>query len=423
MNSLLNKALLCLSLLTILNAGLPLAADPSWAGNVITIDSSGGINAIRNPALMSRQKNDSAGLYMVYTSLADFSVDGSIDMGDIYENETFSSGKDEIYNAMVLFSIIGQWGDHSYGFGIKRPEDEQFAKSENDISFGYYAPASLTDVKADIDETKTENNVTAVFSYSYRLNINESLGFQVEYGRGKTEKNKEITTSVNGAVYSGIDLEYSTDREQYAFSFGYSGTNGIVEAGLMLRSGDFVKEETDLSYSSTGGSPGETGISEYMFRRKGPEAILGIGINALPGMMLLLEARYMMPHEYEIKEYDDFSQLVHETDVEIDKSAGIRGGIEYRFCRYFSAGAGGSYNITESIKRNSIGKVTAHEKIVLSELTAGLDIYLSRDITIVIGCDMIFLSLKNRSSNTTPALDMDVDLIYVNYIAGAALYF
>lgn len=388
-----------------------LYANSSTTGNPATVNRDSGLNALRSPALMSWQQDDSLGLGLVYTLKAYDDFEGSITLFGV--SAPVDSETDSIFKGALFFSGIIRFDKHTFGFGIKNTDDAQFTISKSHTE--------IASSSTSIDEKKMVINISSVYSYAYRLSNRQSAGFQIETGFSRKETDEDVNDSSNYKYKTSISEGISG-----SISFGYSFIGKNIEAGLLITTGEFTREKTDVSYETTTPSyvKSKTGTDPEIFQNKGYGLIAGLGFRPYYKILLIFETGIEIPYTYEQKSIsDDFTEVTNSTD-----SSGLylaRLGADYNVNRNMSAGIGFTYAQTD--KETDISDGTKTEmSFSLIEINTGIEYILSNGLRLLFACNVSFIAAEmsiNKSGPPVTTLEFNPDTINLGFVTGVSTYF
>jgi hypothetical protein len=376
-----------------------------FAGNVTTVNPRSELNAMRNPALMSRQKEDIFSIIYIYSSLINSETESDVSISGIGINSDYSL--DESYDGATLFSGVWVSGKSAYGLGLSKTGDGQvkFTSSDFILSTG------------KITEEKRYLGSSFLLSYSYRLSSKQSIGLLVEtifsnefIEKDDTAANKKTETSIT-KISSGATLGYYIHENQYSF-------------GAMFKPGMFgtQKRSYDLT-DKTSSAKEQKDISSHYVHNEGPGIILGVGLRTSNRLMFVFEGGGLFPYTKEEKSCTD--ALAEQTEkTNLSYALMLRTGMDYSFNRFFGIGFGGTYTRYSADIDYSDNAKTSSFCFSIMQLMAGIDIRPSKDwhLLVGLGYNRIIQDMNmNESGNIKIKLDVIQDSI--NYTAGISSHY
>lgn len=375
-----------------------------FAGNIVTVNPKSEVNALRNPAMMDRQKEENFSVIYNYSQLINSDVDTDVSNLGIDIDSRYNYK--ESYNGAVIFSGIWVSGRNACGLGISKTGDGQVKHSSSDFSID-------TD---KISEDKKFTGSSFLLSYSYRINSKQSIGLQAEtvISNENTEKNmmlanQELESSVM-KISSGVTIGYYIHENKFSF-------------GAMVKPGMFGTEKSryDLT-DKTLMTEDHKKIASHYVHNEGAGILTGFSIRLSNKLLAAFEGGGMLPFTKKEKTCSD--SLAEQTQ-ENDLSYAIitRAGIDYSFNRFLCIDFGGGYtrysadfSTTDNTKKGSFS-------FSIYQLTSGIDIKPSEDIHLLFGFSYNRL-IQNMDMNES-VLNIEMDIIQdsFNYTAGISYYY
>lgn len=408
-----NKYILLLFIICALNTATDLFSNASTAGNTVTVNRDSGFNALRSPALMSWEQDDSMGLGLVYSMQVYNDTDGTVDNGVL--EAPIDAESESIFKGIVLFSYVLRSEDHSFGVGIRNSDDAQFALTESSQEFTIAGTTLIS------SEEKEIINISTVLSYSYRLNNRQTLGVQAETGYAVKTENKNTKIPI---LPSDIDTDIETENITATLSIGYSYIGSNIEMGLLLNTGEFSIEKKSGSRSGFSGVTPVSGSEDSesdIYMSKGYGVMAGIAFRPHYKLLLNFEAGTQIPYEDEKKTLND--DLL-EVNSEF-KSSGVylaRIGADYRIDRNLSAGIGAGYIFISSNTDSSDAK-SIDLDINLFELTTGCEYRFSDSLSLLISCNIIYIMADMGMKSPGMEIDLSTNTLNVNLATGVSMSF
>jgi len=382
-----------------------LYADAIFAGNVTSVNSDSGLNALRNPALMSKQKDDSIGIFYMYSYLmhSDFDVNLSFSGLDADTNAT----NHENYNGALILSDVFHSGKNAYGIGITKTDDGQavLSNSETDIN--------LLSYNSNSTEKTRYFGSSVMLSYSHEINNNDSLGLQIETTAFNEYKKKNTVTSTP----DNINFQTETTRIKSSCSFGYHLIENSFEFGAILNTGSFGIENQKYELTNTSGH-NEHKISNYYIRKDGIGVLLGFAIKPATKWVFNFEAGSILPYSYKEKQWDETTLEESTNKINVIYTFLAKGGLNYKYNQYINFGFGGSYVSYKANSTDTDGFEADISKAVIYMATAGIDIRPSKNFTLLLGLDYKLYVLD--SGNLDPLNKFQIGFMkhYIEAIAG-----
>jgi hypothetical protein len=372
-----------------------LYAEAVNSGSSAAVNSESSFNAIRNPALMSRQQTENFSFAYGYSSLLNTEVDTDFKYGGVPLDIDAEISED--YNGVLYFSDVEHSGQSSYGFGISKASDGQIVSSSMELEGSGFSTT----------EDTTYVGATFMLSYSYKLNSTESFGIQIETAASSESKDTEKIDTPDE-----INVQEEIKRVTSGVTLGYYLLENNFQFGIMLKSGRYgvenQKYELDINGIESDGK-----ISNYYMNDEGPGVLFGFGVKPERGYLLCIEAGYVIPYSHEEKSFDDDSFEKTEGNVNLKYAYVLRGGLSYDFSRYINIGIGGSYTGSKADSSDKEGIKSGSIDYSIFQLTSGIDIKPSKDYTIILSLayNRVLLDMKNEDSLNSFKLGITEDII------------
>jgi len=388
-------------------------AEAFLAGSVNSVNSDSGFNALRNPALMSGQKKDSAGFFYFYSYAAYTSVEGDIKP---LTAEKIESTSDEKFNGTLSISYVKRIQRNSFGFAVRKADGtDQVLISES--SFSITAPGISNETK----EEKKSFAVSTVFSYSRSLGRNEAVGIQLETGVSSVlqEKNIKKLTPEN------YNMEITTDKLLGNLNCGYNFESNKYEIGAVIKFGEYYYERQKYFYSDNlTSAKNEKEVSPYLHRNKGLEYTLGLGYNITNRLIFDMEATIGTPFEIKKTEYkDDDNGIMAENNSRsyVKYSAQVNGGLSCRYSRNLNLGIGGAAAIYKADSAGVNGIKFGLSSYNAYSITTGAEIKAAEGVNIILGFSSYYLMSTMKADLAGQSLKLNVNALYMNAIAGVSM--
>lgn len=394
-----------------------LYSDPVLSGNINTVNSGSGFNALRNPALMCTSREDSRGLIFLYTHNIDSKVKGEVE-APFLDDESLYTDSEEKINGSVFFSSVTQAGRGAFGFGIKQNSDNQFLLSSSESVIEGIIPGPF-DFKSVTEEEKRELGFGLVFSYALSLDRNESVGFFIE----NNYYHKKLTKNI--AVYDpalSSDRVFESEKIGVSFipGFGLHTSQGMHEAGFMLRMGEIMFEKQSYTLDdSLNPVSGEEKTPLFYYFNRGAEAVTGYGYRISRDLAFYAEAGFMFPFlKKEIERSDDI--LTKEKSfTRLDYGYLLSCGFESALTRSIIFNSGLMFVMTKN-STFSNNKKTGDSEFTVVQFNAGLDIKYSEEINLLFGAGIYRFDADFTAENTLMTMKLDAESTYLSLSAGAS---
>ncbi len=357
-------------------------AEGFFAGGVSSVNSDSSLNALRNPALMSKQPRDNVSIFYQYSYLL------SSDAGSDVKVGAASGGSDaelsEDFNGALYFSSVLKSGRSSYGFGISKNGEDQItlSSSETDTRVGAYTAHST-------EENKTFGS-DLLLAYSYKINNNDSIGLRIETSASyKSEEKDEITSTLSTKKFLSEKTRITT-----GVVIGYNYRDDDLEFGAMLNTGNYGFERQ--SYELTSNSVNsKSEVSDYYMHDDGTGVMIGFGIRPISRWKLSMEAGYIIPFSFEEKSCNDSNLAESTSEISIIYTALARAGLNYRYNRYVDIGFGGSFITYKAKSAGDDSVQVGLRNLYIYQLISGIDIRPSDDYSLLFA-----VSIKRTEINS-----------------------
>lgn len=372
-----------------------LYAEAVNSGSSAAVNSDSSFNALRNPALMSRQQTENFSFMYGYTSLVNAEVDTGFTYGGIPLDIDAEITED--YNGVLYFSDVEHSGQSSYGFGISKTSDGQIVSGSMELKGSGFSTT----------EDTTYIGATFMLSYSYKLNRKESFGIQIETAASSESKDTEKIDSPD-VINSQEEIKKLTS----GITLGYYLLENNFQFGIMFKSGRYgvenQKYELDVNGIESDGK-----ISNYYMNDEGPGVLFGFGVKPERGYLLCIEAGYVIPYSHKEKSFDDDTFEKTKENKNLKYAYVLRGGLSYDFSRYINAGIGGSYTGSKADTSNRDGIKSESTDYSIYQVTSGIDIKPSKDYTILFSLvyNRVLLDMKNEDSSNSFKMGITEDII------------
>ncbi len=391
-------------------------AEAFFAGNASSVNADSGYNALRNPALMSGQKKDSAAVSYFYSYNAYNDISGEI-TGVL--NLKMDVESKEKYNGTLSLSYVKKFTDYSLGIGIRNPDgtDQFQIKETTNKTTGVALP-----INNKTEEDKKSFALSTVLSFSKDLARDESFGIQFEVGAA--------SSTVKKAKYESLGpkdsvMQITTDKIIGNLNCGYRYVSNRFEFGAILKFGEYVYEKEEYSYKDNlSSNKNSKKVSPYFYRNKGPEYTLGLGYNITNKLLFNFETKIGMPYvvsKNELKDDDDGVFAEKGGKTYLDYSGGATGGFSYNYSRNFNFGfgVGAAVYKTESTDSNEIK--TGEGTFNAYSFISGAEIKPAEGVSILFGLGCYYIRQTAKADIGSLVLNLNIDSLYLNAIAGASM--
>lgn len=396
--------------------GANLNAETYFSGNVTTVDSRSGFNALRSPALMSFRRTDDCSLSYNYSYLADYSAESDVKIGGAAFDSEINN--EENYNAVFSFSNVIHSGDSSYGIGITGGSDGQmrFSSSEVEIS----QPGSK------FTENKDEEllGIIAKLSYSYRIDSKEALGIQLEVSASGESMEKNSKSFSSGTLVEDKDVESEQNRLSAGLVLGYYYTEKSYEFGAGFKTGRYGYENREYTFRNNY-APAENHakISNYAVQDEGIGMIAGFGFKPDGRVSFAFEAGGVLPYTDEEKKCneDSIDLKKKKNDVNVNYAFLAKGGMTWRAGSFVTIGAGGSFLKYSAESMNADNVREASHKFNIYQVTAGAEMKVFDSIILLAGAGYSYTSGELENDNSTMYMKVEPQIHAVSLIAGITM--
>ncbi len=413
-------------LLLVVLAGTNSYSEALLSGSVTSVDYDSGFNALRNPALMSRQKKNSAGTFCSYSWNVYNEISGDVNI-PLLSNTNIKASSEEKYNGTLSLSYVNRFDHSALGIAITKPEGaEQLTKSESRFSItGEYAPGPVY-IKNDSIEEKKSSAISTVISWGGNLDRNQSAGLQFETGISSSTSTKKKTES--GFSNKNYNMEISTERLICSLNCGYYYSDNNCSIGAIIKSGGFVREKQEYSYRNNL-SPfdeNQKKVSPYIFRNSGLEYILGFKYNFTNRFHFNMEVTTGSPFDNSKKELkDDDAGVMAEKKSRtfIRYSAGATGGFSFRYNRNLQLGFGGGAKTFSADTADDDRIKTGETDYIIYSLITGAEIKPAEDVNLLFGLSSYYYRSHMKSDTSSVSMKLEDTSVYINFIAGASVFY
>lgn len=375
-----------------------------FSGNISTVNPRSGINALRNPALMSRQNEDDFSFIYVYSYLMNSDVNSDAKVLGLKVNSDVTM--DEAFNGAAYISNVWVSGRNAYGIGVSKTGDGQVKISSSDYQ---------VDVNRSVED-KTYVGSTLFLSYSYRINSKQSIGLQIETNASNEYTDKDKKTD-------NKELEITTNKFSWGGTLGYYIHENQFSFGAMLKPGLYGIENNKYDLNDkTLMTETHKNISNYYVHNESLSGILGFGYRPNYKLMLAIEAGSLLPYTKEEKSCDD-SLVEANTKTKLKYAGLIRAGIDYAYNAALSIDFGAGYTRYKAESEDNYFK-TSSFIYSIGQVTAGLDIKPSKDYHLLFGLSYSkFFQKINLDQSPSLSLKLDVVQDNLDIIAGVSCYY
>lgn len=390
-----------------------LQAESALSGNISSVNSDSGFNAIRNPALMSMKKRDNLSLLYIYSYLASAETDSDIALSGLSpETELFI---DEDFNGELIISAVKQSGRSSFGFGLTKGPEGQIYRSSTELKLN----SESFNVKHK--EKREDTGANLIFSYSYRLKKNSAAGIQIENVVSKVSQSTDNFSFTENTVYEDENVDTERNRFSSGISVGYVYSERFFEAGTFIKSGRFGYENREYKYKEkVSGSETDKKISNYFIHDEGAALVGGVNLKPSQVLSFAFEGGVAFPYSYTVKECDQEESSLDkiENKVKLDLSYLLRGGITLRAGSKVKLSAGGSF---VNYKAEINGKDNNSESVqdaMLIRASAGADIRVSDGINLIAGAGYSISETDMTNRNKDVSMELEMKKKNIEFIGG-----
>jgi len=379
-------------------------SEAMFAGNITTINPRSEVNALRNPAMLSRQKKDNFSVIYVYSYLINSDIESDVNVSGMEVNSKYNL--DESYNGAILFSGVWASGKSAYGLGISKTGDGQVKLSSSDFILA----------SDKITEDKKFLGSSLLLSYSYRITGKQSLGVQIETIFSNEYIDKDMSAE-------NKEIESSTTKTSTGATIGYYIHDNHFSFGAMLKPGMFgtEKREYDVTNKTTTTEDHKT-ISSHYAHHEGTSIIIGFGIRPSNKFMFAFEGGGIIPFTKEEKKYSD--SLVKQTQKnELLYAAITRTGIDYSLNPYITIGLGCGYTHYSADFHTTDDNTNGSFDFSIIQVIGGIKIKPSRNYNLLFGLDYNRLIQNMKMEETGVSIELDLVQDSLNYTAGISCYY
>ncbi len=372
-------------------------------GQFQTVASDGALDVLRNPSLLTAQvQNNAIGVMFLAAPYTDQRFSYNAFWGGTYYEPDFYEEK-RLAGSMYL-SYSGKTPHGTVGIAIDagNPYQALYLKFQRNY-YGYNTSFPFTQT-VDGDGESLTLSPRLVFSYGIVVSGSHSLG--VQWALGYSRNREETTfTVLNNASLAGYHWATKTvDDVNAELSMGYSYRTESSQAGLMLRSGRFNWEKTNINYGHNdlvnsifySGS-----VSEpfYFLYDRGFSILAGGYHKLAPFIAIALEGEYEIPFHYNYKavRYDESTGFYGYTkNITVNKSGfyAIRAGFEILPAGPVTVNLGGEVSTT--IVRANTKNSNESAKTDTYGGTLGLDIRVIDSILIMVGSRLVYTHMRTE---------------------------
>lgn len=402
-----------LIILLIAAAVTELAADPVLSGSINTVNPGSSFNALRNPALMRGERENTQGLIFLSSHDLDINFAGDIDLL-AFNDEQLSVKSEEKLNLSFFFSSVHHYGRGSFGFGIKQNSSNQFLLSSSETVMTAADPSFLESISK---EDKMEAGLGLVFSYAFNVRRNEALGFFIEnnyYYKTLTKKIQVYTP----ALVSDRDFESEIRGVSFIPGLGLHVAGNRDEAGIILKMGEIMFETQDYTVSdSVPVTSDRENIPLFHYFNRGPEVLAGYSRRTGKDITLSVEAGFMFPFQKkEVKRSDD--NLINENSyTNLKRGYSLGGALDIDFSRDINFSTGLVYFSIKNQSYNKDGIRSGDSDFSVIQLSSGMEYNISEELNLLFGAGVYRVD-ADFSTNLSNKLNISAESTYVNLSAG-----
>ncbi len=307
-------------------------ANTLFLGNIESVYPDGAINALKNPALVSAQKEKSSlGLllnYRVYDQ-----VNSDLNLGILTDEKTETEIEKDITGGT---SIVFTKKFNKQGFGIGLSNSDSYIYSYKEEKTRFSGTTAASQVYSVNTEEKVKNiNPKISFNYGLQLGENSFFGLKLTGIYSRTDTESETTEIVKAGTVTVSTVNKNHDEIKSIISgelcFGFYFNEKGSQLGFMAKSGklSFVKSDIDYYNDELTEPEGENSYSYYKQYNEGVSLLAGGYTRLLPFLGIALEGGFQLPAYYNEKSFDDKTFESKETSVANKSVILIKGGLDF----------------------------------------------------------------------------------------------
>jgi len=425
------KKLILIIIILSAAGGVEALASSYSTGGVKSVIQDGSLDVLRNPALISTQKdNNSIGFLAKYNPYysynADFKVlplNNNISMmingiltGDVKKKSSI--------NPSLYLSYVRKIGGLALGIGLNSKSSNNLSLEKTESTYNMFMlDPSSSNLQLSVNKQMSRDKKTdlaCVISAAFETTEKSHIGLQITTSGAYSKtainmKTSEAKFIVPAMTLTGNQLSTATTvtiSKQYSseLSLGYLYADGGNQVGIMIKSGRLFWRDSDtklsfLRYSNT--------MTNYIpgFRLNGRRdfgasyardisVTAGASSQVLDFLKLVVETELQTSMRFRLKDYisplggDPGNLVKTKTLLTSDPVLTLRFGMEFSLSSSFAISAGGMM-VNSSIKNGQYSPGKLFQDITKSYNTVygsmlGFDIFMSESSRLFIGSDVYF---------------------------------
>ncbi|MCU0847257.1 MAG: hypothetical protein MUD12_05150 [Spirochaetes bacterium] len=462
------KKLILIILILSAVGGIEALASSYSTGGVKSVIQDGSLDVLRNPALISLQKdNNSIGFlakYIPYYSYsADFRVlplNNNISMM-INSILTGAVKKKSSVNPSLYLSYVRKIGGLTLGIGLNSKSSNSLSMEKTESTYNMFMlDPSSSNLQLSVNKQMTRDkkaDLACVISAAFETTEKSHLGLQITTSGAYSNsvmnmKTSEVKYLVPAMILNGNQLSTATTgtiSRQYSseLALGYLYADGSNQVGIMIKSGRLFWRDSDtklsfIRYSNT--------MTDYIpgFKLNGRRdfstsyardisVTAGASSQVLDFLKLVVETELQTSMRFRLKDYimplggDPGNLVKTKTLITSDPVLVLRFGMEFSLSSSFAISAGGMM-VNSSIKTGQYSQGKLFQDITKSYNTTygsmlGFDIFMSESSRLFLGSDIYFTKgktdrffsncdLKENTFNIVPIRVKSTDINLYTYI-------
>ncbi len=389
-----------------------LTADPVLSGSINTVNSGSSFNALRNPALMRGDRQNTQGLIFLSSHDLDINYTGEIDLM-LFTDAELSVNSEEKLNLSFFFSSVHHSGRGSFGFGIKQNSSNQFLLGSTETVITATNPSFLESISK---EEKMEAGLGLLFSYAFNVRRNEALGFFIEnnyYYKTLTKNIKVYNPALIG------DREFESEIRGISFipGLGLHVAGNRDEAGFILRMGEIMFEQQDYTVSDAVPLTSDSEkIPLFYYFNRGPEALAGYSRRVGKDSTFSAEAGFMFPFQKKEVKRDDETLENENSFTNLKRGFSLGGALEVNLRRDIQLSTGLIYLSIKNKSYDKDGVRAGSSEFSVVQLSGGIDYNISEELNLLFGAGIYRVDADFSSSSI--GMDITAESTYLNLSAG-----
>lgn len=433
----------------------------SSMGKLSTVSSDGPFDVLRNPATLTTQKEDNAGVisisreaYSNFNSSADASVgisDKTIYLSGYPDPCLTKTTVRDISFSSDMSRELSMNGGIAYSrritdnlsAGIAANGATETMKNKNTLDMYMHTVITDTITNMDIytaddqmysDTEETEKNQTAnlAFAVAYKFLNKYSAGIQtkVQYFKNEKTSNEESFSRHEASIKKTKDYNEIISP---IIGLGFLYKDNAQEAGLLITSGRYMWERKDneLKYYDTIDPSNDYELNNSKLKKgkyiEGPGIIAGYYLQLIPLIGLAAEAGFILPLKYKEHILKDLSEernyFEAESNVEKKFTFMINGGIKLNPYKDLTVALGGGYRLITNESTRTEFSITHQKSNDENDIkftgylgTLGIENKVFAGSKIIISMDMIYFKISYKGKGITEktypndSISMDMEM-------------